>query len=491
MMRKEQRRLVWILLFVTLLVVNPILSNALAPGHIEYLKAGQAVRPGVASDQETAKSVMRDTPFQALVPTLFGVREVMAALMWVQADSYFHRGEYRPIIRMVKQITAIDPHQLDVYATGAWHMAYNFMDKRLIEDGVKFLEEGSKNNQTVYDLFFELGYMHYDKTKDFPQAVAAYRESTKRGTTTGKTTPPSYVRHQLAHALEKMGDIDQCLQQWEDNLKLGRELLEKKDEKDAGAAGVNLSAARHNLYITARRRNERLAAVAERAKNAAEAKRLWEANVALADEWLKEFPGHQDVSKDRQTAINNVERLAAGTLRPAVLTNLDFDFTVTRIAPRKLEIVGTLDVLNLSRVNLRFQDKNYAERSKDFDFKMQNCTLEWDNVPVNKGQFKWTLNLDRDPAEMERAPSEIYPLKADEYELTLTYNPRYQAAFIQDVYGWNGEGLTAKKEYLNEDASRAGVIDGKKIPLRTVSRTVVLKRDDIVGEGKKVLFSGK
>src|ERR1051325_5624849 len=130
---------------------------------------------------------------------------------------------------MVRQITMIDPHQLDVYATGAWHMAYNFMDKRLIQDGIEFLKEGCKNNESVYDLFFELGYMHYDKDRDFPQAVQAHREASAKGTTSGQKLPPSYVRHQLAHAMEKMGDIDQCLKQWEENLRVGQQV-----EKELG-----------------------------------------------------------------------------------------------------------------------------------------------------------------------------------------------------------------------------------------------------------------
>src|SRR5207302_675319 len=109
------------------------------------------------------------------------------------------------IIAMVKQIVLIDPHQIDVYATGAWHMAYNFMDKRLIQNGVEFLDQGCTNNTSVYDLYFELGYMHYDKTKDFAQSVEAYRTSSAKGTTTGKSDAPAYVRHQLAHAMEKLG----------------------------------------------------------------------------------------------------------------------------------------------------------------------------------------------------------------------------------------------------------------------------------------------
>ncbi|MCC2669652.1 MAG: hypothetical protein K0Q72_2123 [Armatimonadetes bacterium] len=471
------------------------LSEGLRPGHMEYLRAASAVDPGDVRAME-ARQYLKDTSFEALVPTLLGVREVLASLMWVQADDYFHRGEYRPIIRMVKQITTMDPHQLDVFATGAWHMAYNFMDKRLIADGVAFLEDGTKKNSSVYDLFFELGYMHYDKTKIYPKSVEAYRAASTKHTTTGKKIPPSYVRHQLAHAIEKMGDIDQCIRQWEENLRIGREVVaEDKNAPAMGAAGPNVPAARHNLYITKRRLNERLASSAERAKDAAEAKRLWEANLALAEEWLQEFPNHGGVVKDQQRAVNEVERLAAGKLRPQEPADLDLHFSVTRIAPRKLLIEGTIDALDLSRVRVMFRDENYEEiadytKGHGLDYKMANGTLELENVSVNKNKFKYTLDLDRDPADMGRAPAEIYPLKGKTYTLSVTYNPRLQAAFIQDRYGWNGEGLTAKGDDLKIDESRAGILNGKRYPLRYVEKSTTIQVDDITAKGKKLLYKG-
>jgi len=482
-----QRGKVLALMGVTF-VASAAISEVVKPGQFEYQRAALAQPEGEEYKETQALKTMQGTSFQALMPTLLGVREVLASLMWVQADDYFHRGEYRPIISMVKQITAIDPHQLDVYATGAWHMAYNFMDKRLIEDGVNFLQAGCKNNSAVYDLFFEQGYMHYDKTKDFPAAVAAYELASQKKTTTGKVVPPSYVRHQLAHAIEKMGDIDRCVAQWEKNLEVGKE-LEKKEGVNPGAAGPNTAAAYHNLYITRRRLNERVASIAERERNQAEAVKLWEANVALADDWLKIFPNHGDVLKDRQRAQNEVERLKAGHLRPMSMADLDMHFTVTRIAPRKLEVEGTIDALDLSRVRVQFEDKDYPERIKrGFDFKMDNCSLEWDDLPVNKNHFKRTIDLDKDPADMERTPAEIYPLKADQYELSVTYNPRLQAAFIQDRYGWNGEGLTAKPGELVIDDSRAGMMNGKRYPLRLVRKVITLSREDVIGKEKKVLY---
>ncbi|HTE21316.1 MAG TPA: hypothetical protein VK689_23370 [Armatimonadota bacterium] len=488
MMNRSQRRTVWILMAVIFLA-SAALSEALRPGHNEYQRAALAKSPEDFRDTTGSKSALGGTPFQTLLPTLLGVREVMASLMWVQADEYFHRGEYRPIISMVRQITAIDPHQLDVYATGAWHMAYNFMDKRLIEDGVKFLEDGCKNNSSVYDLYFELGYMHYDKTKDFGRAITAYQDSSQRGTTTGKTQPPSYVRHQLAHAMEKSGNLDQCLQQWDTNVETANRLIQG-GEANIGPSGVNLAAAQHNRYMTDRRINERLAALAERQADRTEAIRLWQANVQLQQDWLKQFPGHPDVTKDLAVSMANVRRLQSGKLNPLEPADPELKFMVRRIAPRKLQVEGTASLLNYAKLHVRFRDKDYESRiQKGFDFKMNECTLEWDNATVNNGKFKTLIDLGRDPADMGREPEQIYPLKADQYEMTVTYNPRVQPAFIQDRYGWNGEGLTASPDALKIDPQKPGIIRGKSYPLRTVTQTVTLDRADVVGDGAKVLAS--
>src|SRR5947208_311679 len=88
---------------VVLFVLAVVMEMNLGPKHEEYLP------------RQTEDSISK-TPFQALVPALLGIREIMASLLWVKTDDYFHEGQYKPILQLVKLITTIDPHQLDVYA---------------------------------------------------------------------------------------------------------------------------------------------------------------------------------------------------------------------------------------------------------------------------------------------------------------------------------------------------------------------------------------
>jgi len=98
---------------------------------------------------------------------------------------------------------------------------------------------------------------------------------------------------------------------------------------------------------------------------------------------------------------------------------------------------------------------------------------------VKNGKFEHEINLDRDPADMERKPSEIYPLAAEEYELVVRYEPRIQPVFVQDVIGWSGERLAAGP-YLKVDESRAAIIEGKRVPLRYLEKVQILKKSDIL-----------
>jgi len=425
-MMKPSTRTGVIVAMVALFIVSIFAVNILAVKHQEY--------------EQTPDT---KTPLQALGPALLGFRQVAASLLWVKTDDYFHEGQYEPILRMVRLITTIDPHQIDVYTTGAWHMAYNFMDKRLIRSGLEFLEEGASNNPSIYDLYFESGWTNTDKMKDFPKAIYWYSIASEKGTSDGRPLPPAFTWHQLAIAHERAGDIDGAIQQWQKTK--ARETKELAEKPNDFARKSNWHVSDHNLALT---------------------------------EWRLEHRRH----------------LADQPL------NAGLQFTISRMAPRKLRIEGTINVLDLSRVNVVFRDKNWqaldgrdpedpiqaVDRGPSLDpmkvsdeDRMRRLTLEWNDVSVRGGHFKWDLNLNKDPADMDRDPRLIYPLASDDYEVTVTFDPRTQAPFIQDVYGWSGEGITDPK-YLVIDNTRAGRVEGKTVPLRLIQKTVTLKRSQVL-----------
>ena len=44
---------------------------------------------------------------------------------------------------------------------------------------------------------------------------------------------------------------------------------------------------------------------------------------------------------------------------------------------------------------------------------------------------------------------------------------------------WSGEGITDPR-YLTTDDSRAGVVEGKRVPLRLIQKRVILKRSEVL-----------
>jgi tetratricopeptide (TPR) repeat protein len=415
-----------------------------------------------------------DTPLQALAPALLGFREVAASLLWVKTDDYFHRGEYQPILNLVRLITTIDPHQIDVYTTGAWHMAYNFMDKRLIRTGLEFLEGGVKNNPTIYDLYFELGYTNVDKTRDFEKAIYWYKEASTKGTTDGKKLPPVFTWSQLAHAYEKAGNIDAAIQQWDKNVRRAIDELEEKGGLPSGAV-ERLEAALQRLHAIGNQKTP----VSEETWVKTEQELRTAAATLLSKDTDFARRTNLDVAWHNGLYLTYWRRAHRRHLSDDPLP-AGLNFTVKKTAPRKLLIEGTINVLDLSRVNVTFRDRKWQQLELlGDDERMQKQTLEWDNPSVKGSHFKWELNLNRDPADMERDPKSIYPLASDEYELVVTYNPRVQAPFIQDVYGWNGEGIT-DPQLLVIDDTKAGFVEGKRVPLRLIQKTIILKRSDVL-----------
>jgi len=341
-------------------------------------------------------------PSQFVAGTVIGFREVVAGLLWIRANDFFHSGNYDAIIPLTRIITWLDPHQIDVYRVGAWHLAYNFVDSksradyRLIVPAVKFLEEGIANNRDVWDLEFDLGFViYYLKAQRFDEAIYWIKR------TIGREDVEYYVPRQLAHAYEKKGQIDKCIKQWEWCIaQAGREI--KKDPKNRRAQ-YHLTISKINLNLM-RVRKEMRADVAKRPVDAG------------------------------------------------------FEAEFKRLGPRVFQISGKANLPDGCRIDTTLMDDDYKEPNpKTFDWQVDPdvtalVQIGLAGIYVADGKFQQTFDLTKDTKQ--------YPLKKDKYVLTLTFNPRTAPDDAQDLIGWSGEGLKDKK-YL--DTSVPGVCRLRKV----------------------------
>jgi hypothetical protein len=199
-------------------------------------------------------------PFEYMLGAASGFRQVVAGLLWVRADSFFHQGNYDAILPLIRIITWLDPNFLDVYATGAWHLTYNFTDeqqrsdRRYLPAGNALLNEMIGNNPDLFDGYKEAGWLNFDKIKNYDESIRYYEAGL-----TKKNVDYTMVGHSLAHALERAGRVDDSIAQWERMVKAHRAILDdpKATEEQKGRAQQGLGSAEKNLNIMKIRRAAR------------------------------------------------------------------------------------------------------------------------------------------------------------------------------------------------------------------------------------------
>lgn len=336
-------------------------------------------------------------PGQFMAGALIGFREVIAGLLWVRCDDFFHNGNYETIVPLIRLITWLDPHQIDVYSVGGWHLAYNFTDTaqradyRYLPASVALLEEGVKQNPGVADLEIDLGFVVYQlKAMDFQNSIYWLNRAADEKTA---TYTPSRL---LAHAYERSGDLDGTDRQWKKCIAIGKRQV-AKNPADVGA--------KIHLGVSLKNYDGFLARRALRA----------------------DLPKHQ--------------------------TDVHFDAAFKRVGPKVFQISGSINLPKGSRIELQLLDDNFKPVvMKTFSWNIdQNVTELVENgihgIYVDKHKFSRKYDLSKDVKQ--------YPLKRDSYTLKVIFDPRQNnSADIGNIVGFVGEGL-ADQKYL--DTSEHGV----------------------------------
>jgi hypothetical protein len=367
-----------------------------------------------------------------------GFREMIAGILWVRADAYFDEGNYDAILPMIRVVTYLDPKQIDVYATGMWHIAYNFTDsesradRRNIPIAVAFGEEGAKNNPNTYELFFETGWLWYHRIQDdFPNAVYWFEEAGKR-----EDMMPAR-RNLLAHAQLRNNDPRGALGTlygfYEDASK-------RYSEDQQRGSFTNLETIEGNLDNLLMRMSQRGFFAQERGDY---------------DEGNYDTKPPYDVK---------------------------FSVNVTVVEPRVLEIDGTWNVYPVgTRIRCVLRDADYpggreaglewAEGDANDFNPPRDLTYMQDDLFVRNLRFRRTINMSRDPT--------IYRFASDKYFLDFFYTPRIAPDHLKDKFGFNGEGFT-DSNFLRTDVREGQPVVFYRIEL---TRDQLLRRREFAMEG--------
>jgi len=437
----------------------------------------------IANTRGTISTVGHALPIEFTLGAATGFRQAIAGLLWVRTDKFFHEGNYDAIVPMVRIITWLDPENIDVYQTGAWHLDYNFTDaeqrsdRRYLPLSVSLLEEGIEQNPTTTKLYADLAFTHYfRKMCNFAKSVYWYKKAELVKATDPKlpmsTDPetglrdhyvidsitnlpqpladPTIVGHGLAHALTATGDIDGAIAAWKHCISEHERLMvESPSTKMQDQSGLFVS--RKNLKETEMRQVFRKTDTKP------------PVNIGL-DAWL---------------------------VRTAPM-QFRFEGKANFIGATKFTLEGhqvTWGPVDGARISFRLEDADYVQPQElPFDLSVKlpkQVTIMQDSASVTKGQFTRRVNMQQDSL----GDNPMYPFKAQKYKVTFWFNPTDPASSppnLGDRIGWVGEGLT-DTNYLNVSGKVPGSLQGPsdKSNVRLIEKVIYLTREDLMGSGEK------
>ena len=456
-MNTQTRRLQLLVVALLLFIPVALLQRGIDPIYQKNYAPSQSFKEGA-----------KNLPVEMALGAFTGFREAVAGMLWVRCDEFFHNGDYEAIMPLIRVITWLDPHQIDVYETGAWHMDYNFTDsqersdRRYIPFSLSLLGEGIENNPDEPDLYSDMAFVHYfRKIEDFPKSAEWYKKgwAVVQAKNVGDMTDPTQfdeadkgvmtVGHGLAHSYEFSGNLPAAIAQWNTVLKLHDALIKAKSSDMSETM-----------------------------------------DKTIAQKQLYELQG----------------RLKYRPIDTAKPLNMQFAPQLVRVAPKVFVIKGTLKAVGATtfnletgartfgpfdgcRVEIRIQDANYhlptigtytLNSSVD-----PSVTILQDAISVRGGKIGGDqghkLDMSQDP--------DMYSFKAPSYTVYAYFmpnNPNDSPIQVQDRIGWLGEGLGAQSNLVISDGKT--LLPGDATPiagLRYLVKTFTLSRDDVMGKGLK------
>jgi len=237
-------RLVGVVVVVVLLMASAFLHDPGAVGfrNIRGIRHERLVRlydppsPVVwlARSQDQPQEAARDVTGVIAGAILGGFRGPAANLLWLKMEHYWHSEEWHNCYYVMRTVTWLDPHFVEAWRILGWHLMYNMpvetkdveMQEKYLLAGANALKEGIAWNPDIYDLYWELGWNYFDKVDDFENAPKWLRAATE-------FEHPGHIERLIAHAYEKLPDLDKALDWYDYCL--------KRYPRDGTAIGATLT----------------------------------------------------------------------------------------------------------------------------------------------------------------------------------------------------------------------------------------------------------
>ncbi len=176
----------------------------------------EKIRKEIHQEMHISKIMMGSQIGKAV---LFGFNGIAADIIWLKANDAWAEKEWYRLASLLQVTVRLQPHYIDFWDIGGWHFAYNVSayhhqrgeweeERKWIEAGIRFLEEGIRCNPDHYKLHFGLGWTYFHKLKAYGLAARHLENAIKC------KKRPGFVDRVLAHAYERKGDFKKALEVW-------------------------------------------------------------------------------------------------------------------------------------------------------------------------------------------------------------------------------------------------------------------------------------
>jgi len=163
---------------------------------------------------------------QMMLSMLGEMRYTIAAFVWLKADYYHHDGEAsgmswtedKSLMPLIRLVTYLDPHFVQAYDFGGYHLAMNLKKPK---EGIDLLQEGLRNNPDSLDLNWEMGYI-LSEQKRYSEAIPYLERSLSLG---GQKSTIDEVGEKKLWIVSRLAHAYYAEKDWQKALKYCREWL--------------------------------------------------------------------------------------------------------------------------------------------------------------------------------------------------------------------------------------------------------------------------
>jgi hypothetical protein len=188
----------------TVLMLICLSGSAAVLHHLDHIRT-----------QATHEEVLYLSSPKVLKRLSLGYSGLLADVYWTRAVQYFgskhHEGaDHFELLAPLLEITT----ELDPQLTVAYQFGGNFLAPQppngagMPERAIQLVEYGIRNNPNKWQLYYELGFIHYMEMKDYAKAADAFA----RGSRLPDTNP--LLRVLAAQMAEHAGDISTARMMW-------------------------------------------------------------------------------------------------------------------------------------------------------------------------------------------------------------------------------------------------------------------------------------